>query len=403
MGDGKMSGKKFQGERLKNARQLRGLTLTALAEQTGISKQSISQYENGDTRPEHERGFRLASVLNVPYDFFLTEDAYKAETHTTYFRSLASSTKLARNKESLKLEYVAKLYEALEQYIDFPTLNLPAVNYSGGFNIYDDNDCIEMYNELEEIALAVRKHWELGVEPIRDIQFILESNGIVVTGFETDTESIDAFSQRTIINDEEICFIAVDQGRKPEGRIRFDLAHELAHLLIHPWSEDIDSLGRVEFKTREFEANFFASAFLLPKESFGKDVQAYPTDLQYYLWLKKKWKSSVQSMVFRANQLHYISNSQFQYLMRQISKNGWRKKEPDDTPFVLGENIFQGAIDLLIDGHILTVNDLLNLFSNYGAGLYPAEIEDLLHLNKGTLEPEGAARIISLRSDRKNI
>ena len=239
-----MSGKRFQGERLKSARQLRGLTLTALAEQTGISKQSISQYESGETRPEHERGFRLASALNVPYDFFLSEDTYKTETPTTYFRSLASSTKLARSKESIKLEYVAKIYEALEQCIDFPLLNLPAVNYSGGYNIYDDSDCEKMYSELEEIALMVRKHWQLGLEPIRDLQYLLESNGIVVTGFETDTESIDAFSQRTRICGEQICFIAVDQGRKPEGRIRFDLAHELAHLLIHPWSDNLDLLSR---------------------------------------------------------------------------------------------------------------------------------------------------------------
>ena len=152
-----------------------------------------------------------------------------------------------------------------------------------------------------------------------------------------------------------------------------------------------------KFKTREFEANVFASAFLLPRESFGKDVQAYPTDLQYYLWLKKKWRSSIQSMIYRANQLQYISNSQFQYLMRQVSKNGWRKTEPDDTPFFLGENIFQGAIQLLLNEHILTTNELLNLFSGYGAGLYPGEIENLLHLSKGSLEPEGMATIVSLR------
>ena len=393
-----MSGKRFQGERLKSARQLRGLTLTALAEQTGISKQSISQYENGDTRPEHERGFRLASVLKMPYDYFLSEDVYKAETSTTYFRSLATATKLSRSKESLKLEYVAKIYAALEQYIDFPTLNLPTVNYSGGYNIYDDNDCEKMYTELEEIALTVRKHWKLGLEPVRDFQFILESNGIVVTGFKTDTESIDAFSQRTKICDDQICFIAVDEGRKPEGRIRFDLAHELAHLLIHPWSDSLDLLSREEFKTREFEANVFASAFLLPRESFGKDVLAYPTDLQYYIWLKRKWKSSIQSMIYRANQLHYITNNQFQYLMRQVSKNGWRKKEPDDEPFYLGDNVFQGAIDLLLREHILSVNDLLNLFTDYGAGLYPSDIEEILHLNKGILEPEGTATIISLRN-----
>ena len=42
-----MNNNKFHGERLKNARLLRGLTLTELAEQTNISKQSLSQYENG--------------------------------------------------------------------------------------------------------------------------------------------------------------------------------------------------------------------------------------------------------------------------------------------------------------------------------------------------------------------
>lgn len=393
-----MNGKSFQGERLKTIRQLRGLTLTALAEQTGFSKQSISQYENGETRPEHERGFRLATVLKVPYDFFLSEDTYKTETPTTYFRSLSSSTKLARNKESLKLEIVAKLYEALERYIDFPVLNLPSVDYSGDYNIYDDNDCSEMYEELEQIALDVRKYWQLGLEPIKDLQYVLESNGIVVTGFETDTAAIDAFCQRTKICNEQICFVAVDQGRKPEGRIRFDLAHELAHLLIHPWSDSIDLLSREEFKAREYEANVFASAFLLPSESFGKDVQAYPTDLKYYCYLKKKWKSSIQSMIYRANQLHYISNNQFQYLMRQVSKNGWRKAEPGDIPFIIGENIFQGAIDLLQREQILSVNELLDLFGEYGAGLYPEEIQSILHLRPGTLEPKGNATIVSLRN-----
>ena len=42
-----MNNNRFRGERLKNARLFRGLTLTELADRTGISKQSISQYENG--------------------------------------------------------------------------------------------------------------------------------------------------------------------------------------------------------------------------------------------------------------------------------------------------------------------------------------------------------------------
>lgn len=81
--------------------------------------------------------------------------------------------------------------------------------------------------------------------------------------------------------------IAVDQGNKPEGRIRFDLAHELGHILLHPWSESLEMITREEFKMREKQANMFAGAFLLPADAFRKDVQTYPTDLKYYLWLKK--------------------------------------------------------------------------------------------------------------------
>lgn len=399
-----MDKKKFQGERLKSARLLRGMTLAALQDITGISKQSISLYENDDNEPGYERGFKLAQALHVPYEFFLQKDTCETKTSATYFRSLTSASKMSRTSQSLKLEYVAKLYEALLTYIDFPRLNLPKVKYKGGYSIYNEEDCKAMCQELEQIALKVREHWGLGTEPIADLQYVLESNGIIVTGFDTNEDSIDAFSQRTIVAKKDVCFIAVDQGSKPEGRIRFDMAHELAHILIHPWSEEIDSITREEFKTREYEANVFASAFLLPRDSFGKDVQAYPTDIKFYLWLKKKWKSSMQSMMYRSNQLGYITNNQFQYMMRQVSKNGWRKKEPDDEPFLLNENIFQGAIDLLISENILTNNQLLRLFSKYGVCLYAEEIENLLHLYEGTLNVrDDRPQILQLKVLNKNI
>ena len=108
-------------------------------------------------------------------------------------------------------------------------------------------------------------------------------------------------------------------------------------------------------------------------------------------------------MMYRSNQLGCITNNQFQYMMRQVSKNGWRKKEPDDTPFFLSENVFQGAIDLLKEENILSAAKILKLFSNYGVALYWEEIEDLLHLQKGTLEPKDfQPRIIQLKSIQSN-
>ena len=333
-----MNQKAFQGEQLKKARLLRGLTLTELAGRTGISKQSLSLYENNGNRPEYERSMKIANTLNVPYEFFLQEDSYTTSTETIYFRSLASATKMNRTVQSLKLEYAAKIYEVLAEYVDFPVLHLPKIEFWGNDNEFDEQGSVAELKEIERISMQVRKYWNLGIEPIPNLQFTLEENGLIVTGFDTNESKIDAFSQRTLLKSRgnhqgEMFLIAVDQGTKPMGRIRFDLAHELAHVLLHPWSEGLDMIPKEEFKHREAQANMFAGAFLLPAESFARDVQAYPTDLKYYLWLKRKWRVSVQAMVYRSRQLEIITSNQHQYMMRQISKNGWRKQEPDDEPY----------------------------------------------------------------------
>ena len=300
------------------------------------------------------------------------------------------------------MEHIAKVYAALLDYIDFPALNLPPIEFIGSNNDFNEEENQRTLLELEQIAEEVRDLWGLGDGPIDDLQYTLESNGIVVTGFDASENKIDAFSQRVITDMGEVCIIALNQGEKPEGRIRFDMAHELAHILIHPWSEDLDCISKEEFKQRETQANIFAGAFLLPRESFARDVQAHPTDLKYYQWLKKKWKISIQAMVYRSHQLKIISTNQYQYMMRQISKNGWRHTEPGDTPFFIGENIFQGAIDLLKDEKILSVKSILAHFAKYGVSLFSSEIEDLLNLTHGTLEDkESNTRIIYLKTPKE--
>lgn len=388
----------FNGKRLKNARLFRGLTLTELADLTGISKQSLSLYENERNTPEHERVQALASSLSFPYEFFFQTDNCETVTEVTYFRSLASATKMNRTAQSIKLDYVAKMYEVLLDYIDFPVLNFPEVSFDGSDDEFDDKGIEDTQQQIESIAQQVREFWGIGDAPIKNLQFLLEKNGIIVTGFDTLEDKIDAFSQRTIIGNGDMYFIAVALGQRPEGRIWFDMAHELGHILLHPWSENLELITKEEFKAREKQANMFASALLLPKNSFGKDVQSYPTDLKYYQFLKKKWKASIQAMVYRSNQLRIISDNQFQYMMRQISKNGWRTKEPGDVPYALNENVFQGAIDLLIEEKILNPASILQTFRQYGITLYRPDIEELLHLREGTLfVEESKPQIIQLK------
>lgn len=383
-----MEQKKFNGDRLRNARIYNGISLTDLADQADIKKQSISLYENGKNTPDYERVRTLSRILGFPIDYFFQEDKIKTYTETTYFRSQATATKKDRAAQSVKLELVAQMYEVLWNYIDFPVYKDPQVEFVG---FEDPLDCEtkEAIDEIEEAAQKVRKCWEIPDGPIEDLQYTLEQNGILVTGFKTNADKIDAFSQRTIVDKADVFLVAVALGRDTsECRIRFDMGHELGHIVLHPWSEDIETLSKEEFKARERQANMFASAFLLPRDSFLRDVLQYPTDLKFYRFLKKKWKVSIQAMLIRARQLDAVSTSQYQYLMRQVSKNGWRLHEPDDVLGVLNESIFQGAIDLLFDNNILSTRSLMADFKRHGVSLYPSMIEDLLHLKQGTLDRE---------------
>ena len=369
-------GRKFNGDRLKSARIYNGLTLTELANKTEISKQSISLYENNKNIPDYDRVRTLSRVLGFPFEYFFQDNKISTLTETTYFRSLSTATKKHRMAQSVKLEYVAKMYEVLWSYLEFPIFQDPKVKFEG---VDDAVECENQFaiNEIENAAQRVRDIWGVGKGPIKDLQYLLEEHGILVTGFDIKEDKIDAFSQRTIVDGNDFYLIAVVTGRCSECRLRFDMAHELGHIILHPWSEDLETILKDEFKSRERQANMFASAFLLPKDTFGKEIEKYPTDLNYYRFLKNKWKVSMQAMVYRTHQLEIITTNQYQYLMRQFSKKNWRSVEPDDFVGELNESIFQGAIDCLFDNHILTPSRLMSEFKKHGIVLYPSMIEGI--------------------------
>ena len=132
----------------------------------------------------------------------------------------------------------------------------------------------------------------------------------------------------------------------------------------------------------------FASALLLPRKSFTGDIMAYATEIDYYRHLKKRWRVSMQAMMFRARQIGIISGNQFSYMMRQVSRNGWRKKEPGDVPGNLNSTLFQGALDQLFDAEYIDSHDLRTHFAKEGIILSDKDLTDLMGLREGTIIPE---------------
>ncbi|HZJ69166.1 MAG TPA: XRE family transcriptional regulator [Candidatus Eisenbacteria bacterium] len=384
----------FNGDRLRTARTYRSMTLAELGDSIDLSKQTLSLYENNRGTPDFSTIIKLSKILHFPTDYFFQKDNFTITSGSTYFRSLTTTTKKSRSAEITKVEFIGGLYETLYNYIDFPSLNLPLINI--------DNRNIGDF-EIEQIASQIRDGWNLGNGPIKDLQYIFEENGIIVVGSKVTDRKIDAYSQLLTVDNNETYIIVLSVGKKGKARINFDLAHELGHIILHPWTEDIETLSNEEFKERERQANKFASSFLLPKDSFATDAEKFPTELEYYLRLKNKWGCSIQAMLYRSNDLGIITNNQFQYLMRQVSQKGWRTKEPGDFPHSLNENIFKMAVDLLLENNY-TKKDIMEIFNKASVSLFSDEIEELLNLPKGYLSSKEnkESKVIKLKINKDN-
>ena len=169
------------------------------------------------------------------------------------------------------------------------------------------------------------------------------------------------------------------------------------------WGESNEDLTKEEFNIREKMANVFAGAFLLPRKTFTRDVKPFATNLEYYRSLKKKWGVSIQAMVYRARQLDIISANQFQYMMRIISKKGWKTKEPGDKPIGINSSLFQMAIDVMLDSDDYETADLIQAFEEKGIIMHVKDLENLMGLKPGTLKTEAkVVPFVTLKGQLQN-
>ena len=364
--------KNFNGEQLKKARVYRGYTVGELAELSGYQRQTISMYENGKSTPiDISVIMNLSRVLNFPPQFF-TDQSVKLSSGSTYFRALLTTNKKYRNQQEQKMEFVAALYSFIQEYVDFPELNLPEIPCDVS---------------PEEAAGILRKHWGLGDRPISNLIYTVEENGIIVTSFKTETDDVDAFSKMIEIEGEQRYFIGYSSNKTSAARIHFDVAHELGHICLHGWSEDVESLSKEEFKEREEQAHRFAAAFLLPESTFRRDVIAGPYSLPYYKQLKQKWKVSMAAMIRRSYTLSVISADDYQMLVRTMQRRSIWKNEPLDDVLITSEpSLLRTSVMMLLSEKVFTAKEFVDELSfNFGLSLYSEEIEHLLNLPENTL------------------
>ena len=66
------------GENIQYLRKMKSITQEALAEQVGVSRQTIAKWESGESAPDLEMAGKLGQVLDVSLDDLANAPLYKA-------------------------------------------------------------------------------------------------------------------------------------------------------------------------------------------------------------------------------------------------------------------------------------------------------------------------------------
>ncbi|WP_461213881.1 helix-turn-helix domain-containing protein [Lacticaseibacillus sp. GG6-2] len=334
-----MTEAKFNPVQLRKARMMRGISMAQLAEQAELSRQSISKYEQGTSEPRGDSILKMAHALNFPTGWFSRDEA-TAPMGAVFFRSQAASTNKLREMQTMRLQLVAEAERYLSEYIDFPEVNIPTPLDVPVEEITDD-----MIREMSE---SVRDLWQLGTGPIGNLTNVLEANGIIVSETTMHSEKLDAVS--SWISGRPV--IALTDNDESAARRRFNMAHELGHILLHESVEDIFELDNAKYKKLlERQAHYFASSLLLPDDSFMDYLIS--TDMSFFIEAKQYWKVSISALIYKASQLHLMTENQYLYLQKKISSNHWRKHEPDDDVIPKERpELFKEATEMLIEAKV---------------------------------------------------
>jgi Zn-dependent peptidase ImmA (M78 family) len=236
-------------------------------------------------------------------------------------------------------EMASELFMMLETWVSFPKIELPKV----------------IPSNVEKAAAACRTAWGLGNLPITKLGELFESKGIRLCAAEFGDDRCDAYS--CIIDGRPFTFLGTE--KQDRARARFDIAHELGHLLLHQHLSEEEILNHSS--EIEKQANMFASAFLMPAETFSKDV--VDTSVEGFKRLKPKWGVSIQAMVYRARTLELISEETYERHFRNMSARGWRKakSEPlDETVPAVNRSLGKSSLELLEKNDVINIWEILS-------------------------------------------
>ncbi len=307
------------GERLKQARLGAGLSMETLVAKMDhfLTKQAISKYETGKSTPGPEVLVRLAEALGVKTSYFMQEPKVEVE-----FIAYRKHSRLPKS-EANRLQ--ARITDHLENYCWLAALfpvssGRPERHAAAGIPTPKQAKSVE---DAERIAKELRKEWNIGMDPIENMVETLEDHAAAVLVLDADGrfDGVSAWAKVHGDDERKVPVVVTNTGMSGD-RQRFNLAHELAHLVIKSKTA----------KEEEDTAHRFAAAFLVPDEVAYKELGRSRSRIEFdeLLLLKHKYGMSMQAWLRRAKDLGIISFSWYKNTFVTFRKRGWHRNEPGE-------------------------------------------------------------------------
>jgi Zn-dependent peptidase ImmA (M78 family) len=269
-----------------------------------VSARSLSLYENGHAVPSPATLTKIADALGVPDDFLRAGEVDELPAAAVSFRAISKMTARQRDQALAAGRMALLIDEWFDSRFCLPPVDVPTLGS------YDP----------ESAAEVVRARWGLGTRPIANMLHLAEAHGVRVYSLTQENRELDAFS--LYWNGRPYVFLST--GKSGE-RGRFDVAHELGHLVLHSQHEPLHG------PEAEVAANRFAAAMLMPRSSVLA-AGLHNADVDQILVAKSAWRVSALALTHRLAELGLLTEWGYRSACVSLARLGYKSDEPGGIP-----------------------------------------------------------------------
>jgi Zn-dependent peptidase ImmA (M78 family)/transcriptional regulator with XRE-family HTH domain len=286
------------------ARESRGMNQLELAQKIDLSTANLSKMEQGMIQTTQEHYNKIAKATNYPLSFFNQRVIIQSAVLAHRKRDKVANKLLTKIDANINI--VCLNVQDVVDTITAPPVVLPIID-------------VLKYGTASDCAKELRKFWGFKEDVMGNITALIEKHGIMVHPIDFETERVDS---RTMLTDTKQPIIFINRTLQGD-KLRFSLAFELGHIIMHLFTSP--SFER----DVAHEANLFSAELLMPEKLISKDFKN-GVNINLLSTLKKKWKVSMQALLYRANDLGFVNDNQKRYILEQFNTRKIRRREPQE-------------------------------------------------------------------------